>query len=575
MHDNSKPENLAQDDLPRNDLPHDGIPSRADVTILGGGLAGLSLALQCRQQNPSASIVVLEKREHPVPEAAHKVGESTVEVAAHYFGEVLGLKQHIKEAQLPKLGLRFFFPAGGNERIEERLELGGRRYAPCPSYQLDRGRFENHMGDLCLERGIGFVDRAKIERVLLGAGKSDHRVQYKLQGKQREIHSRWVIDASGRRAFLKRQMGLAQDSPHHANAAWFRFKRHIKIDDWCDDGAWSEGHSGLTGRWYSTNHLMGQGYWVWLIPLASGSTSMGIVAAEQYHSLSDYNSIDKAVAWLDKHEPQCAAAVKENLSELQDFRAIRQYAVESKQVFSSQRWGITGEAGFFHDPFYSPGSDFIAFSNTFLTDLICRDLGGQGIRIRSFAYDRIFKRFYYGTCTAYQDQYQLFGNPVVMPIKVLWDYLVYWSITGFIFMQDRMCEQLMYLRNLRRLNRLGKVNHFVQDFFRKWHAADPAVQAAGRVDISRIPLVRESNQRLLDSMSGAEFYRRFAANLAQLELLAHEIVEFSKLPVEVPFARPNNPLIRAHALETVFETLGGSDGTAVNGKSLELSANVG
>ncbi len=73
-------------------------------------------ALQCRQKLPDAKITVLEKRAHPVPEAAFKVGESTVEVAAHYFGDVLGLKQHILDDQLPKLGLRFFFPAGDNLR---------------------------------------------------------------------------------------------------------------------------------------------------------------------------------------------------------------------------------------------------------------------------------------------------------------------------------------------------------------------------------------------------------------------------------------------------------------------------
>ena len=524
----------------------------SDLTILGGGLAGLSLALQCREQLPDAAITVLEKRQHPVPEAAHKVGESTVEVAAHYFGKILGLQEHIREDQLPKLGLRFFFPAGDNSRIEDRLELGGKRYAPCPSYQLDRGRFENYLGDLSLERGIQFVDQADIQKIEIGRLGKRHAVTYKVDGDLEEIKSRWVVDASGRRALLKRQLGLEKPSPHVGNAAWFRFSEHIKIDDWSSDENWRAGHVDKTARWYSTNHLMGQGYWVWMIPLASGSTSMGIVAAEEFHSLSDFNSMEKAVTWLEKHEPQCAEVVKRNLDKVQDFRAIKHYATECKQVFSGNRWGITGEAGFFHDPFYSPGSDFIAFSNTFLTDLIQRDLTNRSFRIRAFSYDRIFKKFYYGTKSAYQDQYVMFGNPTVMPVKILWDYLVYWSITGFIFMQGRMCHQLMYLRNLGRLTQLGHVNHFMQEFFRKWHAETDGKDIQGTIDISQIPIIREMNQRLLDNMDNKTFFERFGTNLKQLETLGCEIVAQSGIDTTVPFRRSSRAGVHSNIFTSVF-----------------------
>lgn len=530
-------------------------PNQRDLTLLGGGLAGLSLALQCRQLLPDAKITVLEKREHPAPEAAHKVGESTVEVAAHYFGNVLGLKDHIRECQLPKLGLRFFFPAGDNSRIEDRLELGGKRYAPCPSYQLDRGRFENHLAELCLERNIQFVDEATIKTVELSKGRGPHQVTYEKGGETHTVASRWVVDASGRRAMLKRQLDMQMESPHQGNAAWFRFKKHIKIDDWSDKAEWHEGHADKTGRWYSTNHLMGKGYWVWLIPLASGSTSMGIVAGEDFHSLSDFNTFDKALAWLERFEPQCAAAVRENVDHLQDFRAIKNYSVECKQVFSAQRWGITGEAGFFHDPFYSPGSDFIAFSNTFLADLIERDLNGSGIRIRAYAYDKIFKKFYHGTMSAYQDQYGMFGNPTVMPVKILWDYFVYWSITGFIYMQGRMCHQTMYLRNLPSLLQLGKLNRFMQVFFREWHEKTKDLPLTGLVNISEIPLVREMNQRLKDEMDTRTYNTQFSANLAQLKTLAVEIVEYSGLPTKAPYARSGRADIRQNAFENVFETI--------------------
>ena len=45
-----------------------------DVTILGGGLAGLTLAIQLKQRNPGIDVCVLERRAHPVREAAFKVG---------------------------------------------------------------------------------------------------------------------------------------------------------------------------------------------------------------------------------------------------------------------------------------------------------------------------------------------------------------------------------------------------------------------------------------------------------------------------------------------------------------------
>ena len=56
--------------------------SQYDVVILGGGLAGGCLARQLHLEAPSLRTLVVEKRTHPVPEAAFKVGESSVEIGA-------------------------------------------------------------------------------------------------------------------------------------------------------------------------------------------------------------------------------------------------------------------------------------------------------------------------------------------------------------------------------------------------------------------------------------------------------------------------------------------------------------
>ena len=74
-----------------------------DIAILGGGIAGLTLALQIKKARPVTSILVIEKQTHPAPEAAHKVGESTVEIQAYYLRNVLGLQEHLQTRQLMTL----------------------------------------------------------------------------------------------------------------------------------------------------------------------------------------------------------------------------------------------------------------------------------------------------------------------------------------------------------------------------------------------------------------------------------------------------------------------------------------
>lgn len=102
---------------------------RADVVITGGGLAGLSLALQLKQRDPALAITVLERRAHPVREAAFKVGESTVEIGAHYFADVLGLREHLETEQIRKFGFRFFFSDQRHD-IDRCTELGVSKILP-------------------------------------------------------------------------------------------------------------------------------------------------------------------------------------------------------------------------------------------------------------------------------------------------------------------------------------------------------------------------------------------------------------------------------------------------------------
>src|SRR3954451_11899566 len=225
-----------------------------DVLVMGGGLAGLSSALQLKQRRPRSSVVVIEKRAFPAPQVAFKVGESVAEIGAHYLKETIGFKRHMEEEQIRKFSLRIFSSAAGNSDISRRPEIGLSRFSPLRTYQLDRGKLENALADAVVEAGVEIFDGHSVTQLELGPDR--HRVTVKGSGSDRELTPRWLVDASGRAGLLRRQLGLGVEIAHDVNAAWFRIDSRIVVDEWSEDAAWrARVPSGK--RWMSTVQLVG------------------------------------------------------------------------------------------------------------------------------------------------------------------------------------------------------------------------------------------------------------------------------------------------------------------------------
>ena len=495
---------------------------RTDVAILGGGLAGLTLSLQLRQRFPDLRVVVLERRRHPVPEATHKVGESSVEIAADYFDTVLGLGEHLVTRQLKKFGFRFFFCEGRRD-IESVLELGASTYLPTPSYQIDRGIFENFLGQRAREAGVTFRDGIAVRRVDLSEGDAPHLVRYEHDGQTVELEARWVVDASGRAGILKRQLDLALENDHDVNSCWFRIGARIDVNEWSSDLGWLE-RCDPPKRWLSTNHLVGKGYWVWLIPLASGSHSVGIVADGRIHPWQRINNFNRALDWLREFQPRLAEDVESKRDLLQDFVFLKHFSYGCKKVFSGARWAMTGEAGVFLDPFYSPGSDFIAIANTYITELIAHDRAGQPVASYARIYEQFFMSFYDSTMSLYRNQYDMFGDPEVLPVKVIWDYTYYWGVLCQLFFQRRLTDLTMLSRLRDELNGSMTLNFAMQDFLRDWSARSERRNRAVLLDQARLDWFAELNRGLRDPLDEEAFKARIRQTTQQLRQLAREIV---------------------------------------------------
>ncbi|KEQ14709.1 hypothetical protein GZ77_10390 [Endozoicomonas montiporae] len=119
----------------------------------------------------------------------------------------------------------------------------------------------------------------------------------------------------GRRRLLQKKLDLSRESAGEpCSSAWFRVEGKIDVCDIVgkEHTGWHERVSGNHpedpdyNRFNSTNHFMGDGYWVWLIPLSTGYTSVGIVALEERQPFSSYNTLKKSMAWLNDNEPDIA-----------------------------------------------------------------------------------------------------------------------------------------------------------------------------------------------------------------------------------------------------------------------------
>jgi flavin-dependent dehydrogenase len=442
---------------------------RYDVTIVGGGLAGLTLAIQIKQTRPETSVLVLEKREGPAPLAAFKVGESTVPSGAHYFAEVVGMYDHLKKKQLVKCGLRYFPPGDdGNRDITQRVEMGPPAYPPHDNFQIDRGLFENALAARARSLGVEVTQGSRVREVDLTDG--DHEIKFEHFGNETTTSAAWVVDASGRASVLKRKLGLARDCGHHINSAWFRLGGGLDIEDWGrDDATWMGSMSEAGIRQYSTNHLLGEGYWIWMIPLSSGPISIGVCADPRYHPFDEINSFEGMLNWLRAHEPQLAASVEGRTNEIEDFLRVEDFAYGVERILSTDRWALVGEAGAFADPFYSPGSDFICFSNTFACDMITRSLDGEDISERLAFYNDLYLRAFEQVVSRYRDSYPVFGNSWVASGLLVWDFYANHTGMTLLTVTNKLTDYEFMKSVTDDLDRLFRLNINVHKLFREWN----------------------------------------------------------------------------------------------------------
>ena len=399
-----------------------------DVIVLGAGLAGGTLARQVLLGNRGKTILLLDRRDD-LPPTDQKVGEATVQVSGFYYSKVLDLEEYLLCEHYMKYNLRFYWKSAGrdNSRYEDISQSYIRTLSNIPTYQLDRNKFEGEV----LRRNVEdphFTLRAPIKdlTVDLGAGDASHTVRFTDRDGEQTVQARWIVDGSGRHKVLARKLKLEKKNPirHGTSFMWVEGLLDIeRLTDLDPSARRRHAHRRSLGHvpaLLATNHFCGEGFWFWVIPL-HGITSLGLVYDSALVPREQVATKEKLVEWVCREFPLFARDLP--YRKIVHHSGFRDYSYDCVQTLSTDRWALTGEAGRFTDPIYSPGGDLISIHNTMISDAI---LGPESaLQQKVPAYHQLMRAWYEAYVPSFALTYEVLGDHEAYSVKYTWELTVY------------------------------------------------------------------------------------------------------------------------------------------------------
>jgi flavin-dependent dehydrogenase len=389
-----------------------------DAVIVGGAFSGAATALMIKRQQPGARVLIVEKS----TEFDRKVGESTTEISSCYMTRILGLTNYLGHHQLAKQGLRMWFSNSPAQPFDDCVEIGAHYQARLPTFQVDRSTLDQHMLENACAAGCELLRPAKVKTFELN-GDRGQTITVQSDAGERTVTARWLIDASGRAALLARKLGhFRANTEHPINAVWARF---TGVKDW-DSYEWRErfpayANACRTSRSWATNHLMGDGWWCWIIPLRGGDVSAGLVYDARIFTLPEGPNLSERLrAHLLGHPVgrEIFASASVIAGDVHAFSALP-YSCE--QV-AGDGWALVGDAAGFIDPLYSPGLDFCSYTSYYAADLVARSVAGEDVSERVRYYREQYPVMYrYWFETLYKDKYHYMGDAELMSAALLLD----------------------------------------------------------------------------------------------------------------------------------------------------------
>jgi len=328
-----------------------------DVIVMGGGPAGAAAATLIAQAGHRT--VVLERS----PEPSFKVGESLMP-ATYWTLDRLGVLDRMRQSSNPVKGSVQFFSGDGRATTPFYFE----DHDPHESswtWQVLRSDFDGMLLERAAETGAEIRHGVTVREILF---EGDRAVGVRVGGKQgsdREIKARVIVDATGQRAILARQLGILEAEPCLQHASFFSHFAGAELDSGRDAGA------------TLIYHTESERSWFWFIPLPEERVSVGVVGSVDYLIRQRHGDPQEVFEAELRRCPALAPRLAD-ARQLRPMQAIKDYSYKVDRM-TGDGWVTVGDAAGFIDPIYSTGVFLALKSGEMAADAICAGLAEDDV----------------------------------------------------------------------------------------------------------------------------------------------------------------------------------------------------
>lgn len=416
-----------------------------NIVIIGNGiLANLGAMYFSKHLPPSVHITLVGPDDR---EGLPVVGESIIEITTLFLENQLGLGQYLMKNHLPKYALTYYFklePDNPDDRTyavhcnergpDDLRQLEGWEgpMAQPASWLINRDVFDQDLRQMVAEDPRIHRIEGHVMDVEIQSGKQHTLTIRNANGSTAHLEADWVIDVTGRKQLLAHKFNTIIKPQGQRDCFWFRvkdFDRNIlKQMNALGPMPPGPGEPYHYDRYYSTQHFMGKGNWIWMIPMKGENgdlMSIGFVSHPD-HFDGDVRTMESFLAQVDRTHPIIGELVRSG--EIVDTNVLKRYHYVVTPMYSADRWAIVGDAAYAPDPLFSNGLAFGTIQLEQIGQMIRMDL--DGTMDQEFVKSMVdaFIGPVLATQTAISNWYGTMHDPYLSAIRLNWIEISYFYL---------------------------------------------------------------------------------------------------------------------------------------------------